>query len=635
MTEIDELIEELNNRNIDSSLRRNAIRDLGSIGGAKTVEALIEALADEENSIRSAAASTLGRLGDQRAVDSLIKALQDEDNYVRKNAATALGRLGDKRAIEPLQKLTSDMFITVRTTARESLQLLTDGNEVQVTSEFMSSAAKHQDFPKLEEATLPETSPGVETSSHAEARLKSGIQEDKTVLDVSGGDEPTPPELTDESVVPDEKKPQKGDVQKPPENIDIPDKETEGEVLAEAPEEDELTVIETPSYDEDSEQLPQYVPGERMSIFFQDDIEPIKKVYQQLSDKQKLLREIESQIKSEMEKLTSEQSAKGDSIVKYNETVRRMEKHTEAMQAEYESALFERAEVADRLNSKVRTFVASIFRKKNESQERLAQLDARIMELKQRIEEGDRKLEGQRKEYDGLSVTTDSSQTELEELEKRRTSCESEISSLNSKIEDSIINVIQPASFVEFERKIERLAEARLKSGIQTDNIDFFRTCATRLRGLLIERNHILERVESSSTALESAQEQAQNSLNVVCEAIADGFYTTNTPKKANAKISGAVTFKEAKNAFDISGVTGSVSGSGSGTANYTLDEPAWKATQELRKQVGKMTGAWASLGEATGDFELYSAKQNMLKIGISEYAHFIRVELEKDFYDK
>lgn len=638
MPEIDELIETLNNRTIDSVQRRAAIRNLARLGGEKTVEALIGVLTDEERSIRNVAASTLGRLGDQKAVEPLIKTLQDEDNYVRKNAAAALGRLGDKRAIEPLRQLISDMFITVRTTAKESLLLLTGGEEAQSTSKVEKPSdearrlAAHGRANQEDVLEPPARHADGEPPPDYDEEEDTVEDEDKTVLDVLAEDESTPPELTDESVVPDKEETPEPEVQDPTEAIDLPEKGTEREMPEESSAEDALTVIETgvetPAYDEDSEQLPHYVPGERMQFFFQEAIEPVKNIYQQLSAKQKLLLEIESEIKAGIEKLTSEQSTKDDSLIKYNDTSRRMEKHIEVMQAEYESTLLERAEVGERLASRFHTFVAAILRKKNEGQERLAQLDARIVELKQRIEEGGRKLEEHRKEYDGLSATADNAQAGPEELEKRRKSCEAEISSLNGKIEDNIIAVIQSASFVEFERKIEKLAD-------KTDDIEFFRTCATRLRDRLIERNHVLERTESASTALAAAQEQAQNSLNGICGAIADGFYTTSTPKKANAKISGSITFKEVETPFDISGVTGSVSGSGAGTANYALDEPAWNATQELQKQVEKMTEAWASLGAATGDFELYSAKQNVLKIGVSEYAHFMRVELEKDFYDK
>ncbi len=608
MPEIDELIEQLNNRNTDSSQRRNAVKYLENIGGAEAVEALIESLADEERAIRRLAASTLGKLGDQKAVEPLIKALQDEDNYVRKNAAAALGQLGDKRAIEPLRQITSDMLITVRTTAKESLMLLTGGKEIPLPVTKREAASIRPT--KRGEANFPNTTRTEE--------------EDKTTLEISEEGESTPSD--------------KEETQNPTEPLDLSEKETEEEISEKTPEEDSSTEIEIT--DENSEQLPhrlefqpdrlgfqpQYVPGERMLIFFQDDIESVKDIYQQLSDKQKLLHEIESQMKAAMEKLNIEQSAKSESLVKYSDTIQRMEKEINAMRAEYETVLFERADVEARLASKLRMFAATILRKKKKEEARLAQLETKIVELKQRIEETERTLNGRREEHNGLSETGDSSQTELEELEKRRKSCEAEIFALGSKIEDNIINVIQSASFVEFERKIENLAD-------KTDNINFFRTCATRLRDLLIERNHILERAESASIALAATQEQAQNSLNGVCEAIAAGFYTTSSPKKANAKITGSIHFKEVETAFDITGVTGSVSGSGTGTANYALYEPAWNPTEELAKQVGEMTEAWASLGAATGDFELHSAKQNALQIGVAEYVHFIRVELEKDFY--
>jgi len=80
--------------------KQEAIRALREIGGAKAVEALIEALGDENSFVRCGAAEALGKTGDRRAVDPLIEALNDREVSVRRCALGALGGIGDPKASE-------------------------------------------------------------------------------------------------------------------------------------------------------------------------------------------------------------------------------------------------------------------------------------------------------------------------------------------------------------------------------------------------------------------------------------------------------------------------------------------------------------------------------------------------------
>jgi len=58
------------------------------------IQALIEALKDENKYVRINAARALGKIGDAMAVPALNEAIKDENKYVRINAAKALGKIG-------------------------------------------------------------------------------------------------------------------------------------------------------------------------------------------------------------------------------------------------------------------------------------------------------------------------------------------------------------------------------------------------------------------------------------------------------------------------------------------------------------------------------------------------------------
>ncbi|MEJ5185587.1 MAG: HEAT repeat domain-containing protein, partial [Candidatus Geothermincolales bacterium] len=76
--------------------------------GEVAVQALIEALDDEDPETREKAAWALGEIGDVRAVEPLIRKLGDDAAAVRIKAAWSLGKIGDERAREPLSQALQD-----------------------------------------------------------------------------------------------------------------------------------------------------------------------------------------------------------------------------------------------------------------------------------------------------------------------------------------------------------------------------------------------------------------------------------------------------------------------------------------------------------------------------------------------
>ena len=85
-------------------MRTAAAHALGVRGDARALDALLAALAaDEEAGVRGAAATALGELGERDAAPALVEGLQsDESSEVREAAAEALGDLLDSEALHPL-----------------------------------------------------------------------------------------------------------------------------------------------------------------------------------------------------------------------------------------------------------------------------------------------------------------------------------------------------------------------------------------------------------------------------------------------------------------------------------------------------------------------------------------------------
>jgi HEAT repeat protein len=99
---------------MDQKVRRSAASELGKIGNASAVSALIKTLRDENYHVRWNAASALGEIGDVSSIPNLIKALKDEHASVRYGVAKALGEFSDTSAVLALIEALKDEAGLVR-----------------------------------------------------------------------------------------------------------------------------------------------------------------------------------------------------------------------------------------------------------------------------------------------------------------------------------------------------------------------------------------------------------------------------------------------------------------------------------------------------------------------------------------
>jgi len=97
----------------DESVRSEAAKALAEIG-AEAVDLLLVALKDEDDDVRIPAAVGLGTFGGSRALEPLLEILKkDPKNIVRMAAAESLGKLGLPEAIEPLKEALDDEYLLV------------------------------------------------------------------------------------------------------------------------------------------------------------------------------------------------------------------------------------------------------------------------------------------------------------------------------------------------------------------------------------------------------------------------------------------------------------------------------------------------------------------------------------------
>ncbi|HPE51783.1 MAG TPA: HEAT repeat domain-containing protein, partial [Methanothrix soehngenii] len=87
---------------------------------SESLEALIEALKDEEYLVKSNAMVAIAGYGKQVS-DRMIEALEDADKDVRAGAAWVIGELKENRAVAALEKVAKDDYPLARIQAKASL----------------------------------------------------------------------------------------------------------------------------------------------------------------------------------------------------------------------------------------------------------------------------------------------------------------------------------------------------------------------------------------------------------------------------------------------------------------------------------------------------------------------------------
>ncbi len=112
-------------------VREWAIRSLGSIGDAAALPAMIEGLDDVDPQVREWSARALAGMDDPRAVDALVVAMGDSEAQVREWAARTLGSIGDSGTLPALIDGLDDTAAQVREWSARSLAGVDDPAVVQ------------------------------------------------------------------------------------------------------------------------------------------------------------------------------------------------------------------------------------------------------------------------------------------------------------------------------------------------------------------------------------------------------------------------------------------------------------------------------------------------------------------------
>ena len=115
---------------------------LARLKDPRSLDAMLQALHDQESSVRVSAIEMLSEVGEQRALPRLLELCADPVTQVRLRVAQSLDRFADARAIEPLLVLLRDADTAVRASAAASLGALGDPRAIPALAACFASAEK-------------------------------------------------------------------------------------------------------------------------------------------------------------------------------------------------------------------------------------------------------------------------------------------------------------------------------------------------------------------------------------------------------------------------------------------------------------------------------------------------------------
>jgi len=117
----------------DKNVMDNAVETVSRLG-VKALDALIDALRQDDWYLRTGAALALGKTGEVRAINALVTALERGDEAVCLVAPVALGKIGTSQAVEPLMAFLSHEKTAVQRAAAHTLALLYERGNIDSKS---------------------------------------------------------------------------------------------------------------------------------------------------------------------------------------------------------------------------------------------------------------------------------------------------------------------------------------------------------------------------------------------------------------------------------------------------------------------------------------------------------------------
>ncbi|MCH5372530.1 MAG: HEAT repeat domain-containing protein [Planctomycetes bacterium] len=661
MATIEEQIDTALDATAASFRRRMAVSDLTRSDDPRAWQAMTQLLDDRDRYLRREVVSSLCRLGGERAIDPLLKSLNDSDDYIRRDAIEGLAKFADARAVDPLRALAADAPYAVRDAAERALEEL---ERRGMTRPAPSQAAEDEiDATAAADAPASLAGPVSEPSTSSETTAASAPVADYLApSDVADSLAPLEPEplvetpvvesdmtepLRRDTVVPDKSR---SDPMLPTEPPPVEIGAAVGESTIEAPASPApgIRVVSAELVAESREPstaLPPVTSSEcflvavpeqfdwqraaRMRALLGDDLASIAPMYEDLAERQRRLLVLEQQQQEAFMDLGLQRADKEDDLSRCEDSLKAAREELArlkraATRADRERTVFE-AQAKSAWNQLLGSLQSDRNRKVEqtiaEMAENLRAIGSQIAEVHQRVKDLER-------EHDDLAQPVKQSQARYESLTSQRDAVADEIREIHDRVDSRLLDFLQDLAPDERQSRLDRC-------GRMSCDPDFFELCTGPLMLALSELRNARAELQTAQQEQQEALSAAQRSLESLGEKIAAGFHVGQVPRRTTIRLKGSLRLNEQHGLFEgYSGADGWASGTGSGEAEYELEEIVWTSPESLPDAVQEFAGTWVNSGRRAARHHHLAAMVDVGRRTVAEFIRFLRSELERDFQE-
>jgi hypothetical protein len=368
----------------------------------------------------------------------------------------------------------------------------------------------------------------------------------------------------------------------------------------------------------------------RFIAFFGEELAGVQTAYQQLVQRQQELLALEQQQHETLMQLGFHRADKEDDIARCDEdidavkeSITRLERSAARAQRELRS--LERQSTA--FWHQVGTLITP--EKGERARQMRSELESTLRELGAKIADARRELETHQRQRETLVEPVERLRVAAEEVTSQRDTALQAIAVANEVVSQQVMETICQLPSDELNGRLEQL--------IALDNHNASMVaCVQQLTRMLAERKQRAAESREVEAVVKEADAASRESVGQLAASIAAGFVVSHVEMQTPFRLTGSIRFQEEHSYFGgYSGASGSVSGSGGGSAEYEVQQLLWTLPTDLDKQIATFTDAWERCGQQHAEHEFVRRRLSMCDQSIAEYVDLLRSELERDFAEQ
>jgi hypothetical protein len=253
-------------------------------------------------------------------------------------------------------------------------------------------------------------------------------------------------------------------------------------------------------------------------------------------------------------------------------------------------------------------------------------LNSKMRELGSSVEDSEHKLAAAQEQERSVSTPMKDVDQELLSANDASTIANNELNLVRIQINQAILKVINSESKNGFTRRVDSLVN-QSSCGIS------LRQCFQEIQQHQAEQKVLVGEMLELESPLNEDVVQFANSTNEVAKAVTDGFVHRSRDRKLKTQVNCAVAFRSASTSTGTTHrLIGQAQGQANLSVNYQIEQIEWKGGEKLRMSLEGLSKSVTRIGSLQALHAIRTAEIAAASSSLNDCVSFIRFELEQDF---